>query len=64
MGRFSLLPGYTRPMPVARPKLGSPEAMSMGKGNGNGNGNGKGKLEGLVKYARSHFMVPIPRGGV
>jgi transposase len=26
-----------------------------------GKGNDKGKVEGLVKYARSHFMVPIPR---
>jgi len=25
-----------------------------------GKGNDKGKVEGLVKHARSHFMVPIP----
>lgn len=25
-----------------------------------GKGNDKGKVEGLVKYARSHFMTPIP----
>jgi hypothetical protein len=28
-----------------------------------GKGNDKGKVEGLVKYARSNFMVPIPHGG-
>jgi len=25
-----------------------------------GKGNDKGKVEGLVKYSRSNFMVPIP----
>ena len=25
-----------------------------------GKGNDKGKVEGLVKYARANFMVPIP----
>lgn len=25
-----------------------------------GKGNDKGKVEGLVKYARSHFMTPVP----
>jgi len=26
-----------------------------------GKGNDKGKVEGLVKYARSNFLTPIPR---
>ncbi len=28
-----------------------------------GKGNDKGKVEGLVKYARSNFMTPIPHAG-
>ncbi len=35
--------------------------LFVGRFGRQGKGSDKGKVEGLVKYARSYFMVPIPR---